>query len=739
MSLRQDKETLYKELRKIMIIRELEAYIASDLLDKLREIPQEELKRKAKADARRFKRPATGAALQYGNLAALQYLFESGISLPDAPQSLRTHLESLFVKQGEHAPSNKDKDNLVQLFRYMRDHVCKEHPEWGDKDLGNHILIITARDADISHLHASLAAIYEVDLANNINAVDEKGMSAMGYLMLRSADPFIIEEMKKRGAVLSAADQHALKQKKFASDFSDAMIKKEKKATAQCVADLNGNPSLLTNEQLKNIIEQARLSDDVETTVALVDVAILKNTFTEGLDKISESIWDIGSVLKDFSHRIGVRGEVDGLKMEENYPEISTRLLFNSLNKYSQKEESYKPIRDAIAFIVALNMMQCTERSPFLFHRFLNEKPLSWPVLWQTDETSADTDIRRGNHIIGVSVLYNKKRNKTYIAFSNRGAESLKHFITKSAAESGDLLGEESGTIVYELDGTLEQSFFAALGNNKRLYCPEFTAILNKEMPNAKLIAFLPAETQGYATCSYVNLKRQAEASEFLSAVSEGQPVNEETKAAAYDKYKHFSVFDKQDACDQLIEWHKRLLSHSVLIFEKEKLEKLTAFMVKVIQYHHSSKNKEAELNSARALYAVLPGELKTQIADVFPQVALEPRSLNYSQTLFLRTDKVKKEPYLLGDIKNLSKYQKLIGYLRENNLLTDINKIRKIVFQADKIIIDTAIDEDIFLNLRDTIFQQQLGAKTEDDGDSFTFTITNPDELKCVMLGKKM
>ena len=44
-------------------------------------------------------------------------------------------------------------------------------------------------------------------------------------------------------------------------------------------------------------------------------------------------------------------------------------------------------------------------------------------------------------------------------------------------------------------------------------------------------------------------------------------------------------------------------------------------------------KNKEAELNAARALYAVLPEKLKAEVCAYFPSRCRRARAMDYTQT----------------------------------------------------------------------------------------------------------
>jgi hypothetical protein len=161
----------------------------------------------------------------------------------------------------------------------------------------------------------------------------------------------------------------------------------------------------------------------------------------------------------------------------------------------------------------------------------------------------------------------------------------------------------------------------------------------------------------------------------------------------------------------------------------------LEEFIVRVIQLHHSTKNNEAELASARELYAILPSDIKRQIAATIPSVAETPNVATHPQTFFSWADKPSRNILIYGDTKFILRYQGLINYLDENNITGE--HILRIEVKADQIKISTAQEVGVKNYLRDELFIKQLGAVITDNPTRYEFIVRNPDKLRCMSMEK--
>ena len=261
MSLRQDTDALFRALCSNSKVSYLEAIIACDLLSKLKERPLDRISIFVRdSEARRKTPPPLCIALGYGNLDALKFLCETGkpdFRFPVTAQGLGFHLYYLFAKNGEYHVSNKSTENLIQIFRYLKEHAAKDNPGWSDAHLGNAMLIEVARSADARYLRSSMMAILLLDWATNINATDKDGLTALLFLTLRSADPELIEELKKRGATLSAADELVLKQKAFQDTLCSAIAEGKTEVVSRCITELNDDSTLLSRNQFNQCLKLA--------------------------------------------------------------------------------------------------------------------------------------------------------------------------------------------------------------------------------------------------------------------------------------------------------------------------------------------------------------------------------------------------------------------------------------------------------------------------------------------------
>jgi hypothetical protein len=646
--------------------------------------------------------------------------------------SLRFFLLDLFINKSRPYQAFKENtERLIQFFHHVKNGVAKLNSGWDDKNLGNEILIRVARETDVLYLASVMKAVLALDWINDINATDEKGITALGHLMMRSADQALIAELQKRGATLSQADEEALKRIAFEKKLSDAITNNEVEKIHQCLAEFKSDFTLLHRQQFETCLQQAARGGNLIIAKSLVDFAVEFNVFG-----ITGNIYPmVDDLLKRFAHRIGVGGSIRvyhslhsvDFDLAGEYYKNSVATLLHTLNHSSIQSDLLNQIKESLLYWLVVMKLPKETRGPLLFMRHEQGKTLLLPINWNDFSTP-----KEGDHVLGLGILYDEKTNKTYISISNRGFEGLAPCLIYESDKP--LLDTETGhfgTVLYSLDGKLDVSFFSSLCSDALLSPTLFNEILCFELRDAKTMVILPAMSQGYPTCSYVNLKRCIEGLQLATAVCEGKPLDEKTFDEVYDQYKAFSIDDKQQAVRELVAYYQKLnpdnLHHHLEIIS------FNEFILRVILLHHSAKNNEAELIVAKELYAALPEDLKKQVATVVPSVAKPTATSLQSQAFFSRTKSAPRNIQIYGDWRSILKYQSFLNFLEENGVTG--NYIRKIIIAPDQIKIYMRNGTRTNEILRDEIFKKILNADIKNLPGEHAFVVTNPEKLSCMLV----
>ncbi len=732
-------------------------------------------------------------ALLWGDFDAVKAIIESEIEIRSDAETIQRYLSKLFIEYplinscfGDHIEYDKSSDNLINIYHYLTENIAKNNPAWTDTAMMNHFFVEAAK-GDVT----TVLALLSLGHVGDINTVDKTGKTALYYLTLKGMtlpvvdeqDPLLsdtvdledeiqraammsddfqtittllIAQLKKEGAEFSSADRKALTQPDFAKNLLQAIMRNDQEVIDRYLRQIHEDDQLLSQMGFKECLEAAIEKNDVKTVKSLlgssyaskIKLGELKLAITTSDEMIyaladQHKTVDVSERfekrLRQAAHRIGISGAIS--VMTHNNPPFGNRnkilsfegddligsrsALHKVLADYSEKNDKFKPIAAAASF--ACNLAELSpvnidsDKTALLSHQYYSAG--HGMVLVSTWI----------EHAVGISVKYDEKSDKTYIAVSNRGNGNLQACLTKIAER---LLKDrpQCGTVVYRLDGKLSQSFFDKIPcyDNTIQFASDtdFNQALNEELKDAKPVAVLPAQPQKHGTCSYVNPKRSIEGLLLIEAICAGKPVDSNTLADAYNQYKLFSVDDKQQAVYDIIALHKSMAQNPDAI--PIEIELLHKFMIKIIMSHHSTKYNEIELAWAKELYRALPNEHREKLSSVFPELASETYTVKDKMTLFSQQRDRVRNIKITGELENIILFSNTLNNLQEYLRRNDLNKdVKEIQVTDSKIVIVTQNDQKLKYRLRDDVFQKELGAEITNVRGEYKFIVNNPDKLR--------
>ncbi|HIC7356893.1 TPA: hypothetical protein ACW6D3_000187 [Legionella pneumophila] len=545
-------------------------------------------------------------ALTCGRLDIIQYIIdELHVSL-----SQEKLLHFLFL----HSPyeGNKYSQNIVEIYNYL-----KSKQEIRDN---NQLLEeIFLREAKKGHFNA-VKAIIELDIIPDINITDSDGHTAFFYCILESKKKrfsFNLKELGDVDIVLSVHDEEILE----LMDLVDAAIlamegrdeEKLMKIRKALADSINKIPETLIEDCLSRAIELS----DVKMIQLLLPVCNPELKFLM-LDKANsveagmlliEYFLRTGFIvpearrLEGYAHRLGLNEYSAGA-------EQANRFLLHAVSKYASQtdtSEDFKPILRALQKTVLLNAISNVEVArKILYQSYMEGEPLLLTVGWT-------------QHGVGLSILWDKESDKTYLVFSNRGQGGIASCLTEH-----DLIEKKApkaGSVIYEIEGKLDEDFFShfEIGENKlglfRYGQKSFEKDIGKCLKEARVLQpFILASAQNYATCGYVNTKQSIRGLLCIYSMIKGEPLSEELVDLISRQYKDFTDHDRNVACSELIEDFQMKIKFDSKHIQKEYQD----FIVKLILSHCTS-DKPEDIERTRRLFAVLPEEIQEKLAYLIP------------------------------------------------------------------------------------------------------------------------
>lgn len=698
-------------------------------------------------------------AFLYGRLEAIQLLLDKGLKIPDQEAFYQCVL-AMFVGSSDHTEvDQRTPESLTAIYHFLK----QRFPQWCDEPLFNRIFLAGAKEMTERKRAMGLHTLLQLNLLSDVNVMDETDKSVLYYL-IKNGYTELTDQLKQRGATLTAVDESTLQLNAAVPAFLEALTQDDQSAVQSHLQALIQHQTLLTQDEFRRCLELAIQQNQLATVSALLDLLpakrFIKNIFAE----YKEVIKNIQSVAlatllvnyaiendknekiennlfeatREIGHRIGVSGELSPHeKLTRQFTMESSDDLnegFQTLQEmtalHSRRAANFSPLHDDFKWmscVIALNNPSMI--AALCLQRYQSGNMVLFKSGWF-------------GHVVGFAVKYDRDTNKTYLSISNRGQGRLEVCMTEAAKQMFPAEASKTGTIIYELDGMLPDDFFAQMQKLKgadHLPSPAaFQEKINHYLKQAKPVAMLPAQPQGHLTCNYVNLKRAIEGALFILALLKGKPPDPKTIADVYQQYKAFSIEDKGEAYDYLTRLYQDIAK--VKSAADPDMSVLNRLVVAVLLSHHSLKQDERELDLAKKLYVLLPRDLQQQVAVVLPMVA-EPIAGKYNPeiALFTREKRLHGAIKITGEMADVfaSATQKdnLIHLLRQLNITAD--QIPRIHIEKQTIKIFTAPDKALKEQLREMI-QSQLGADIANVEGRFEFIIKNPAQLSLKMTPRK-
>lgn len=639
-------------------------------------------------------------ALLYGDLEAIKSLVDAKVSISANEKSIKNYLKKLFVQYGalyaydnERNSNDKSAGNLVQIYRYLQNTVFKNNHDWSNSATINNMLADVANGQEISPLQA----LVDLGLVTDVNIVDKTGKTALYYLMTKPDNyESLVDFLKTHGAKLSQADELALKQQAFASDFQKAVEEKNPKLLKEYLDIILKDNQILTQELFMKCLGVAINKEDIETVKLMlqshysdamnfqklgdderpqsVEMAYAIAVSSQKKVDLDSEYFDVN--LKKYAHRIGMEGEITGVseaqemkyELEAFHNIQSGAMLLDSLCNYAASNPAFQHFYRAAAFGNVISSIT-------------NEDDLYASACYQYYVEGNSMLLASGwtSHAVGLGIKYDSNTNKTYLSISNRGGGGLEVCVIENAKKSLESV-PKYGTVVYEMDGQLDKEFFNKMNplfTDCRLATEDdFSKAINQQLKDAKLIAALPAKPQGQGTCSYVNPKRAIEGLLLIDAVCKGEKINQETLDDIYNQYKLFSVHDKKEAIKGLINYYQAVTTNPDA--NPLEVDAITKFVEAIILAHHSNKYDHVELESAQKLFMILPEIMKKKLSAAVPELVASKETSK--MRMFSQQRNRQREIVIKGNVSYILLYddsvKKLIEFLKNNNIAEKVRSI---------------------------------------------------------------
>ncbi|HAT8998866.1 TPA: Dot/Icm T4SS effector Lem7, partial [Legionella pneumophila subsp. pneumophila] len=643
-------------------------------------------------------------ALTCGRLEIIKYLIdELHVSLSEEKL-----LHFLFL----HSPyeGNKYFENIVEIYNYLE----KKKEIGSNKQLLEEIFL---KEAKKGHFNP-VKAIIELKIIPNINITDPDGHTAFFYCILESKKKrfsFNPEELGAVDVILSVRDKEILELIELVDATILAMEDKNEEKLVKLRRVFTDSIDKIPEALIEDCLSRAIESNDVKMIQLLLPVCnpdlkflmLGKVNSVEAGMLLIEHFISTGFVipearsLEGYAHRLGLNEYTAGA-------EQANRFLLHAVAGFVNRTDNskdFKTVLRALQKTVLLNGIANVEVArKILYQTYLEGEPLLLTVGWT-------------QHGVGLSILWDKESNKTYLVFSNRGQGGIASCLN----DKGLIKKEEpkAGSVIYEIDGKLDEDFFShfEIGENNlglfRYGKKAFEKDIKTCLKDARVLPpFIFAAAQNYATCGYVNTKQSIRGLLCVFAMTRGDSLSEELIDKMSRQYKEFTTHDRNVACSELIEDFQRKIKFDSRYIQKEYQD----FIVKLILSHCTS-DKPEDIERTQRLFVVLPEEIQEKLAYLIP-CHIVARKADKSSTLQnLSLFKHQEEPSSQNDcflhrpigvipdsVDNLlNKYHEMNTLLKflESQGYTE-EDIPKIVLENNSVRIHTKSDRDFKYKVKD-------------------------------------
>ncbi|HAT3859541.1 TPA: hypothetical protein I8647_000294 [Legionella pneumophila] len=545
-------------------------------------------------------------ALTCGRLDIIKYLIdELHVSLSE---------EKIFHFLFLHSPyeGNKYSHNIVEIYNYLKN----EKEIFSEKALIEEIFLAEAKKGHIQ----AVKAIIGLKLLPNINITDEAGHTAFFYCILESKKKrfsFNPEELGAVDVILSVRDKEILELIELVDATILAMEDKNEEKLVKLRKVFTDSIDKIPEALIEDCLSRAIELNDVKMIQILLPVCnpdlkflmLGKVNSVEAGMLLIEHFISTGFVipearsLEGYAHRLGLNEYSAGA-------EQANRFLLHAVAGFVNRTDNgkdFNTILRALQKTVLLNGIAKVEVArKILYQTYLEGEPLLLTVGWT-------------QHGVGLSILWDKESNKTYLVFSNRGQGGI-----ASCLNAKGLIKKEepkAGSVIYEIDGKLDEGFFTRfeIGENKlglfRYGKKAFEKDIRTCLKDARVLPrFIFAAAQNYATCGYVNTKQSIRGLLCVFAMTSGDSLSEELIDRMSRQYKEFTAHDRNVACSELIEDFQRKIKFDSRHIQKEYQD----FIVKLILSHCTS-DKPEDIERTQRLFVVLPEEIQEKLAHLIP------------------------------------------------------------------------------------------------------------------------